>query len=47
MKKTIYPAYVPVHFYSKSIDGQGLFYKLEDMLIILHDAQLRCQETQA
>lgn len=33
MKKTIYPAYVPVHFYSKSIDGQGLFYKLEDMLI--------------
>lgn len=24
---------MPVHFYSKSIDGQGLFYKLEDMLI--------------
>ncbi len=33
MAKTIYPAYVPLHFYSKAIDGQGIFYRIEDMLV--------------
>lgn len=25
MTKTVYPAGVPIHFYSKAIDGQGIF----------------------
>lgn len=35
MTKTVYPAGVPIHFYSKSIDGQGIFYRTEDKLVFL------------
>lgn len=35
MTKTVYPAGVPIHFYSKAIDGQGIFYRTEDKLVFL------------
>lgn len=44
MTKTVYPAGVPIHFYSKAIDGQGIFYRTEDKLVFFDIIELHCQE---